>query len=351
MEPGRIRGLVIDEIARVVTVNGAPIALTPSEYALLSALAARPRRAMTPRELLEAMWGVRWEVETTPLQVHVSRLRSTLGESAATPRHIITVYGFGYRFEPEPDVLTTAEVRQDQLATRHAADGAPGLVYALFSPDRICLWIGQHVERLLGWQLEDITGTSVYDRAHPDDRPGMLAMRAALDGGHPAAIVIRLRTASGGYRPVEALVRPVVGSDGRVHAFFVEWKPAPDTPSAPPSPLPMAERPPAAESGPRTVELAFDRELTLVSVSPREAFLGYESSEVIGSAFSPTGIGAPVLLGVVTALIAAGTLMIDGMVDMVTAAGQPIRIRVQQQLFVDEQQQFTEMRSVLHLPD
>lgn len=351
MEPGRVRGLVIDEIARVVTVNGAPIALTPSEYALLSALAARPRRAMAPRELLEAMWGVRWEVETTPLQVHVSRLRSTLGESAATPRHIITVYGFGYRFEPEPDVLTTAEVGQDQLATRHAADGAPGLVYALFSPDRICLWIGQHVERLLGWQPEDITGTSVYDWAHPDDRPGMLAMRAALDGGHPAAIVIRLHTASGGSRPVEALVRPVVGSDGGVHAFFVEWKPAPDTPSGPPSPLPMAEHPPAAESGPRTVELDFDADLILVGVSPWEPFLGYAPDEIVGTAFSPTGLPTETLLDIVGTLIGASTRSLDGMVHLRTSSGAMREIRAEQELFVDEQQQFTGMRSALHLPD
>lgn len=344
-------GLIIDEDARRVTLHGDPVALTRSGYALLTALAARPHHALAARELLEAMWGGPWETDTTPLQTHVSRLRGKLGESASAPRFIVTVHGFGYRFEPEPVAVTSAEVAEHQLVSRHQPAGEPALVYALFAPDRTCMWIGQHVERLLGWQPSDIIGTTVYDWAHPDDRPGMLAVRAELDEGHVAAIIIRLRTPSGDYRHVEALIRPVIGSDGSLNAFLAEWKPGQESARTIAATGLCDPRQPNSNPPRRTVELSFDDALRLTRVQPHEPFLGYAPDDVIGTAFSPTGIATPVLLGVVAALIAAGTNRIDGMVDMFTAGGDAIRIRVEQELLVDADGHFAGMHSTLHLAD
>ena len=104
----RFGALVIDRDAHEVTLDGTPVPLTKAEFALLSTLAANPRRALSGRDLLRAMWGSEWSADTTALQVHVSRLRAKLNENGSRPRHIVTVHGFGYRFEPEPSVSHSA---------------------------------------------------------------------------------------------------------------------------------------------------------------------------------------------------------------------------------------------------
>lgn len=98
----RFGALVIDRDAHEVTLDGTPVPLTKAEFALLSTLAANPRRALSSRDLLRAMWGSEWSADTTALQVHVSRLRAKLNENGSRPRHIVTVHGFGYRFDPDP---------------------------------------------------------------------------------------------------------------------------------------------------------------------------------------------------------------------------------------------------------
>lgn len=98
----RFGSLVIDFAAHEVLLDDEVVGLTRSEFALLAALARRPRQAISSRDLLQAMWDEDWESDTTLLQIHVSRLRRKLGESAKRPRFVQTVHGVGYRFEPGP---------------------------------------------------------------------------------------------------------------------------------------------------------------------------------------------------------------------------------------------------------
>jgi DNA-binding response OmpR family regulator len=89
----------LDLEKRRLTVNGAPVAVTPHEYALLAALMAAPGRTFTRDELLEHLYP-RGEavVIDRVVDVHIGKLRQKIEPTPAEPRHILTVRGIGYRF-------------------------------------------------------------------------------------------------------------------------------------------------------------------------------------------------------------------------------------------------------------
>ena len=88
--------LTIDEEARKVTVAGAPIDLTRTEFDLLAAMAARPRAAFSRRQLITEVWGADWYGDEHLVDVHVGHLRRKLGDDANEPRYVRTVRGVGY---------------------------------------------------------------------------------------------------------------------------------------------------------------------------------------------------------------------------------------------------------------
>jgi DNA-binding response OmpR family regulator len=92
--------LSIDPVVREVTVDGTPIDLTKIEFGILDLLSSSPRRTFTRHQLLEEVWGDNWYGDDHTIDVHVGNLRRKLGESASAPRHIRTLRGVGYRFEP-----------------------------------------------------------------------------------------------------------------------------------------------------------------------------------------------------------------------------------------------------------
>ncbi|MBZ4422852.1 response regulator transcription factor [Myxococcus sp. RHSTA-1-4] len=88
--------LRIDLQAHEVAVQGQPVELTRVEFALLAALARRPREAVTRQWLVEHVLDPEREGTERTLDVHVSRLRRKLG-----PMHgVETVWGVGYRLVP-----------------------------------------------------------------------------------------------------------------------------------------------------------------------------------------------------------------------------------------------------------
>src|SRR5262249_2065525 len=96
-EPPRTVGdLVLDPVARTVTVSDAEVELTRTEFDLLAALTARPRAAFTRRQLVEAVWGPEWYGDEHIVDVHVGHLRRKLGDDPAHPRYVRTVRGVGY---------------------------------------------------------------------------------------------------------------------------------------------------------------------------------------------------------------------------------------------------------------
>lgn len=90
--------LRVEVANRWVTLEGAPVHLSPKEFELLCCLIARPGRIVTQQQLLRAIWGEQHQHDSHYLRVFVGRLRSKLGDQPARPRYIQTEAGVGYRF-------------------------------------------------------------------------------------------------------------------------------------------------------------------------------------------------------------------------------------------------------------
>ncbi len=73
--------------------------LTAREFDLLVFLASRPRQVVTREELLEQVWGYTYG-DTATLTVHVRRIRGKLEAEPSRPRHLMTVWSVGYRWDP-----------------------------------------------------------------------------------------------------------------------------------------------------------------------------------------------------------------------------------------------------------
>jgi two-component system response regulator RegX3 len=90
----------MDVERHVVTVAGAAVQLPLKEFELLELLLRNAGRVLTRGQLIDRVWGADYVGDTKTLDVHVKRLRSKLEPEPSTPRHIITVRGLGYKFEP-----------------------------------------------------------------------------------------------------------------------------------------------------------------------------------------------------------------------------------------------------------
>jgi DNA-binding response OmpR family regulator len=92
--------LRIDPVTRLVEVNGQERTLTAKEFDLLWVLARHPRQVFNRDQLLDLVWGMTEYVDPSTVTVHVRRLREKIEANPSNPRHIQTVWGVGYRFEP-----------------------------------------------------------------------------------------------------------------------------------------------------------------------------------------------------------------------------------------------------------
>ncbi|MBQ1051768.1 response regulator transcription factor [Micromonospora sp. C51] len=92
-----VGGLRIDPRSRQVSLDGAPVELTPREFDLLRHLATRVGEVVTKRELLTEVWQIPYGGADKTVDVHLSWLRRKLGESAQQPRYLHTVRGVGVR--------------------------------------------------------------------------------------------------------------------------------------------------------------------------------------------------------------------------------------------------------------
>ncbi|MGO4452781.1 response regulator [Arthrobacter sp. RAF14] len=90
----------VDLAARKVTREGAEIRLTPTEWSILEILVRNQGRLVSQQQLLLQVWGPAYAKETQYLRVYLNQLRRKLEKDPATPRHLITEAGMGYRFEP-----------------------------------------------------------------------------------------------------------------------------------------------------------------------------------------------------------------------------------------------------------
>jgi two-component system, OmpR family, response regulator ResD len=94
-----VGGLEIDRARREVRRDASPLHLTRKEYDLLELLASHPGCTFTRTELLESVWDFAWDGDSSTVTVHIRRLREKIEDDPSDPRHLVTVWGVGYRFE------------------------------------------------------------------------------------------------------------------------------------------------------------------------------------------------------------------------------------------------------------
>lgn len=97
----RLRGgdLEADLTTKRVTRNGEPIALTPTEFKLLTALMQRMGEVVSPEELVREVWGPQYADEIGHVRRYVWHLRQKIEADPEHPRYIHNDRGFGYRFQ------------------------------------------------------------------------------------------------------------------------------------------------------------------------------------------------------------------------------------------------------------
>jgi DNA-binding response OmpR family regulator len=93
--------LEIDVWSRQARVAGKPVALTPTEYRLLEALARQPGRVFTRDELVARAFGPDYAGYDRTIDVHITNLRRKI-EPGRDPRYLLTVHGVGYKLSGGP---------------------------------------------------------------------------------------------------------------------------------------------------------------------------------------------------------------------------------------------------------
>ena len=93
----QIDNLKMDLSRRLVTVDGQPISLTPTEYEILRLLLQNAGKVLTHHQLLRQVWGTAYESEMHILRVNISNLRRKIEPDPSRPHYLLTEPGVGYR--------------------------------------------------------------------------------------------------------------------------------------------------------------------------------------------------------------------------------------------------------------
>jgi DNA-binding response OmpR family regulator len=101
--------LIIDPIAREVSINGELIALRAKEFALLYTLASRAGEVLSREFLSAEVWGQDYLQSSRTIDVHMRRLRALLAQHSA-PEYLRTVHGVGYRFVVNAELGADADM-------------------------------------------------------------------------------------------------------------------------------------------------------------------------------------------------------------------------------------------------
>jgi DNA-binding response OmpR family regulator len=106
-EPAMVhfRQLAVDFVGHTARLRGEPLRLTPKEFKLLETLIKQPGRAWSRLDLLEQVFGFDYEGLERTVDVHVMNLRRKIEHDPARPEYIQTVYGVGYKFAEDDDVV------------------------------------------------------------------------------------------------------------------------------------------------------------------------------------------------------------------------------------------------------
>ena len=89
---------VLDQKSRVLYKNGTPIDLTQVEFQIMELFFANPGVALVREKILEGVWGENYFGDVKIVDVNIRRLRMKIEDEPSAPKHILTVWGYGYRW-------------------------------------------------------------------------------------------------------------------------------------------------------------------------------------------------------------------------------------------------------------
>jgi two-component system, OmpR family, alkaline phosphatase synthesis response regulator PhoP len=90
----------VDFLAMELVRNGGEVPLTVTEFKLLAFLLQNPKRVISRKEILDAIWGDHTDPATRTVDMHISKLRQKVEKDPANPIHVRTVHCAGYKFVP-----------------------------------------------------------------------------------------------------------------------------------------------------------------------------------------------------------------------------------------------------------
>lgn len=187
----RFGGFILDHDTRQLLWNGDDVHLSPKAFDLLAMLVANRTRAISKAELQQRLWPSTF-VEETNLATLAAEIRRALRDSAANPRFVGTVYGFGYRFVGEA------------TADAGVTGGEHGSVKLWLVFDR------RHIPLLEGM---NVIGRAA-DAAIPIESPGISRYHARIVVTHGEAVLEDLGSKNGTLLDGGRLTAPRRLSDG-----------------------------------------------------------------------------------------------------------------------------------------
>lgn len=89
---------VMDEKSRILYKSGKPIDLTQVEFQIMELFFRNPGTALVREKILEGVWGKNYFGDVKIVDVNIRRLRMKIEDEPSSPQHILTVWGYGYRW-------------------------------------------------------------------------------------------------------------------------------------------------------------------------------------------------------------------------------------------------------------
>ncbi len=169
----------LDRDQRSVRKDGQTVHLTGLEYGLLEYLSAHPNRICSRQELLDHIWGDRFQYDTGTIDVHLNALRRKLGWTKKEPIETIRGAGFVFRIEQQVTHYTIdlQVFLTDWLRSRETEINAKGLVAQI----QLTPFVNEiTIEPKALQQLLD----SVLTALLPSAQPGVLRLTSQLTMHH-----------------------------------------------------------------------------------------------------------------------------------------------------------------------
>lgn len=99
----KVGGIELDDKEKKVTIDGAPVALTPTEFDILKLLMQNPGQVFSPKEIYKKIWNDLPYGSENTVAVHIRHLREKVEINPAEPRYLKVVWGQGYKVEKMKD--------------------------------------------------------------------------------------------------------------------------------------------------------------------------------------------------------------------------------------------------------